>query len=151
MRIDPERPRRAGCAANLIVVAGVVGLAACSRRYDLTGDWKAGFTVGSPQLQVERVSIRQVGDHITATKITGDEYVPAGRVTIRGTYNGNPFSAEQVCAERGFQHPSWSNVTISISDANHFKVEGGCSGGVVWERIATPAAAKSPGAEISQR
>ena len=113
--------------------------------HDLSGEWQASFTTGT-ELQIEKVRIRQVGNNIVATKITGDEYVPAGKVTIRGTYDSNPFSAEQVCADLGYKNPDWSKITITVLDANHFKAEGGCSGNVVWERTSLPSQADHPGA-----
>ncbi len=106
-------------------------------RFDLNGQWEADFTIDNSltKFQHEKVMIQHLGDSITATKITGDEYVPAGKVTVRGTYSSNPFTAEQVCADKGYNNPNWYQITVKVIDASHFHVEGGCSGNVTWQRV----------------
>lgn len=106
-------------------------------RLDLNGEWQGQFTVNQPSLKIEKVMIQQIGDQITATKITGDEFVPAGKVTVRGAYNANPFSAEQVCADAGYTNTRWIKASITILDRNHLKLEGGC-GETRWERVGKP-------------
>jgi outer membrane protein OmpA-like peptidoglycan-associated protein len=109
-------------------------------RYDLNGEWQADFTLdnSATKLKREKVMVQQIGDKIIATKITGDEFVPAGKVTVRATYGGTSFPAEQACAESGYKNPYFSPITITILDARHFKATGGCSGNVTWERVGNP-------------
>jgi len=110
-------------------------------RFDLNGEWQADFTLENGGFKKERVMVRQIGTELVATKITGDEYVPAGKVTVRGSYKVNPFTAEQVCAFAGYADPIWSKIKVTILDSRHFKVEGGCSGNVIWERLGNPTVA----------
>jgi outer membrane protein OmpA-like peptidoglycan-associated protein len=109
-------------------------------RYDLNGEWQAGFTISkdNKQLKMESVMIRQIGDQIVATKITGDEFVPAGKITVRATASGTSFPGEQVCAESGYKNPHFYPINITVLDPRHFKATGGCSGDVTWERIGNP-------------
>jgi hypothetical protein len=109
-----------------------------SKQVDLRGHWVGEFTV-DPTLTIvkmEEVEIKQNGTQIRIIKITGDDYVPAGTVSVRGNYESNPFHAEQVCAGRGFVNANWQRIKISILDNDHFKIEGGCSGakGTNFER-----------------
>jgi len=103
-------------------------------RFDLNGEWQGQFTVNQPNLKIEKVMIQQIADQITATKITGDEYVPAGKVTVRGVYNANPFFAEQVCADMGYTNTRWIKASITILGKNHLRLDGGC-GMTKWERV----------------
>jgi hypothetical protein len=123
----------------LCMVLGCMILAApaWAQTPNLSGEWEAPFTVGTdtPQpLQVEDVRIQQSGNAIEATKITGDQYVPAGTVDLRGTFTSSPFAAQQRCYDPGFKMLFWDDVTVTILDKDHFKVEGGCSGDVTWKR-----------------
>lgn len=137
------------CAALLLIAAAAPAFAQtkpakppvpttpATQRMDLNGQWQANFTVNNSlnQFQLEKVMIQHLGDHVIATKITGDEWVPAGKVTVKGDYSSNPFTAEQVCADKGYNNPNWYKITVTVLDARHFKVEGGCSGNVTWERV----------------
>jgi outer membrane protein OmpA-like peptidoglycan-associated protein len=105
---------------------------------DLNGEWQARFTLGGSRFKKERVMVRQIGDEIVATKITGDGFVPAGKEALHASYSGNPFSAEQLCALKDNANPQWRTITVRILDARHFKVQDGCSGNVTWERIGNP-------------
>jgi peptidoglycan-associated lipoprotein len=85
------------------------------------------------------VMIEHLGNDVTGTKITGDVFVPAGKLTIRGTYDKNPFIGEQMCAKPGFSNPHFNKVRISVIDATHLtiiEVEGDCQGPAdMWERV----------------
>jgi hypothetical protein len=128
------RTRIAAIATVVLALASASEASAA----DLTGDWQAPFTVGGGNLKVEDVTIRQRGNVFHATKVTGDDYVPAGATNLRGIYTSSRFQAEQLCASRGFALHDWELVAITIIDADHFKVEGGCSGNVVWTRDRKP-------------
>lgn len=107
-------------------------------RFDLSGEWQGWFTVNpanAADMKREQVMIQQIGESIVGTKITGDDYVPAGKTTIHGTYNANPFNAEQVCAQKGFVNAHWYPTTITIADANHFTIHNSCGAEAAWERV----------------
>jgi hypothetical protein len=100
---------------------------------NLSGEWEAPFTVVAGT-NVEDVKIEQTGNAIQATKVTGDQFVPAGTMNLRGTIDSNRFAAQQICYSPLFNKLFWEDVTVSILDDDHFKVEGGCSGGAIWVR-----------------
>jgi hypothetical protein len=124
-------------AATLLALSIVLVVPAWAQTPNLSGEWEAPFTVGTespPPMKVEDVTIQQSGNAIQATKRTGDEFVPAGTMDLRGIYSSRHFAAEELCAWRGFKYPTWGAVTITILDKDHFEVEGGCSGNVIWKR-----------------
>lgn len=127
-------------AATTVGQTSNTGNQQSAKRYDLNGLWEGKFTVlraNGSSLLVERVMIQQIGDDFVATKITGDEVVPAGKVTIRGKYTSNPFHAEQACVMSGISQ--WAATTVTIVDAIHLKVAGNCGGlDVDWVRIGKP-------------
>jgi outer membrane protein OmpA-like peptidoglycan-associated protein len=127
--------------AAAVTQTAAPGAESAPSRFDLNGEWQADFTLNTPatSFKKERVMVQQIGDKIVATKITGDEFVPAGKVTVRATYtSGTTFSAEQVCAQAGYVNPNFNPISVTILDSRHFKVAGGCSGNVTWERIGNP-------------
>ena len=115
-------------------------LAVAARAADLSGEWQAPFTVGTgtTTMKTEDVTISQSGNAFVATKRTGDDWVPAGKENLRGIVSGARFPAEQICAARGFTDPIWEGVRVTILDKDHFRVDGGCSGGAVWTRDRRP-------------
>jgi hypothetical protein len=121
-----------GTALALLLLATSNSWAA-DRSPDLTGVWHAPFTV-EPGTKDEEVQIIQQGNYFSATKITGDPYVPAGTMNFRARYTGTHFSAEQLCASVLSHGFLWEAVSVTIIDKDHFKVEGGCSGDVIWSR-----------------
>jgi outer membrane protein OmpA-like peptidoglycan-associated protein len=109
-------------------------------RYDLNGEWQAEYNQSGEGLKIEQVMIEHLGDNVIGTKITGDAFVPAGKLTIRGTYGANPFVAEQMCAQRGFSNPRFGKATVQIVDETHLIItrpQGDyCLAGVDhWERV----------------
>jgi hypothetical protein len=109
--------------------------------YDLSGKWLAYYPGGPLE-----VSIKQAGRKLTATLLTGNEFVPAGQVTFYGSQEANPFEAQQICAHPHFTGPFWIAVKITIIDGDHFTEDGtGCGGfPVVWKRQRTAPATVSP-------
>jgi hypothetical protein len=128
---------RAGSISLGLMAILAVSAPAWAQTPNLTGEWEAPFTVSqeTPQaLNVEEVKIQQSGNTIEATKITGDAYVPAGLVNLKGTLSPGPFTAQQLCYDSGFQRRFWDDVTVTVLDKDHIRVQGGCSGDVVWKR-----------------
>ena len=132
--------------ANLVILSAVAQSGPSNpnkpeseARYDLNGEWQGQFFAGEPlRMVIEKVMVQQIDDQIIATKITGDEYVPAGKITMRGAYKENPFSVEQVCALPGYVNPTWHQETVTVIDNRHLVVRGeGCRddiGETKWER-----------------
>lgn len=106
---------------------------AADKPFTLTGLWHAPFTL-EQGMKNEQVQIVQQGSDVRGTKITGDQYVPAGTMNFRARYTGKHFPGEQRCALGSTGYLFWDAVEVTIIDENHFKVEGGCSGDVIWTR-----------------
>lgn len=114
--------------------------------YDLNGEWQAEYH--NPEgVAIERIMIVNMGTSFTATKTTGDQYVPAGKQTLRGTppsSNATSFSVEQQCAGAGFVNPKWGKVTVTISDNDHFTLrhdcpsDCACGATEAWQRVGKP-------------
>jgi hypothetical protein len=54
---------------------------------DLTGEWIGTGYRCTADTDIERVKIVHEGSNITATKITGDQCVPAGSTTFEGSFD----------------------------------------------------------------
>ena len=78
---------------------------------DLTGEWIGHY----PGHFDEVVRISQRGDYIEATKITGDEYVPAEAVTWRA--NLSTLEGEGQIAEQEYQNPRFIPGRLIILNA----------------------------------
>ena len=65
-----------------------------------SGTWIARFHDPGQSID-ERIKIVQSGHHVTATKVTGESYIPAGKVTFQGAFTTNPFEAKSLCAHKG--------------------------------------------------
>lgn len=81
---------------------------------DLSGEW-LGFYTGHFD---EVVRITQDGDYIEATKITGDEYVPAEEVTFRA--NVRTGAGEGQIAEREFRNARFVPGRLMIINSDRF-------------------------------
>lgn len=108
------------------------------QRFDLNGEWQAEFhDPGS--VDVEKIMVVDYGDGLVATKETGDVYVPAGKVTFKGTYNANTFTVQQQHAQKGYTNPSWGPEIITVVDKDHFNLKYTTSNDVDhWTRIGKP-------------
>jgi hypothetical protein len=136
-------------AASFLAVPSTCAMAQ-DVRHDLSGQWQAEYKLlgpsgrfGPPIVAIERVLIRHSNDKIVGIKIISDaaDPVPAGEETIRGTYDGNPFTVEMQCADRGFVNPHWYKMTVTVIDHSHLSVAGvadGCwwpSPPAIWTRF----------------
>ncbi|HAM73312.1 MAG TPA: hypothetical protein DCM86_16890 [Verrucomicrobiales bacterium] len=79
---------------------------------DLSGEWIGHYRGHFDQV----VKITQNGDTIEATKITGDDHVPAGEVTFKA--NVTTLSGEGQVAEKEFRNPCFvpGKLTIHSKD-----------------------------------
>jgi outer membrane protein OmpA-like peptidoglycan-associated protein len=89
-------------------------------RFDLNGEWEGRYN-NLGRIEIEKIMIQQLGNDITFTKITGDAFVPAGKTTLRGIYESNPFHREVQCADTGYVNPRWGKTTVAVIDASHIK------------------------------
>jgi hypothetical protein len=87
----------------------------------LNGTWIAQYH-NPDTVDAERIKIVQAGRSVTATKTTGDPYVPAGNVTFQGTFTTNPFPVKSLCAQKGFSNPTEHDATVAVTDKNHFTI-----------------------------
>ena len=106
-------------------------------RYDLNGEWQAEFhDPGS--VDIEKVMVVDYGNGLVATKITGDQYVPAGKVTFKGDYTAPVFTVMRQFARSGYVNPGFSPDTLIVVDKDHFNIK--LANGDVdhWQRIGKP-------------
>ena len=75
---------------------------------NLTGDW-VGYYSGHFD---EVVRISQEGEQVEATKVTGDDFVPAGEVTWRADLRTG--RGEGQIAEREFRNPRFIPGRLTI-------------------------------------
>jgi len=80
---------------------------------DLNGRWVGGGPKGD-----EIIEIKHDGDNVIAYKITGNEAVPAGSVTFRGTLHGKTADCEMQLAERGHKNVRWAKGQLFVVDAD---------------------------------
>ena len=125
-----------GGLARIVIPLLALSLPAWAQTLNLSGKWEAPFTVVEG-MNVEDVRIQQTVTAIQATKITGDQAVPAGMVNLKGTFTSSPFAGQQLCYDPLFKRLFWDDVTVTVLDEDHLKVEGGCSGDVIWKRKGT--------------
>ena len=75
---------------------------------NLAGEWIGYYRGHFDQV----IKITQEGETLEATKITGDEHVPAGQVTFR--VNLQTMSGEGQVAEREFRNPCFVPGTLTV-------------------------------------
>lgn len=110
--------------------------AATAAPQGLTGTWKVYIQGLTAPLQI---SIQQTGQKVVGTVVTGNAYIPAGKMVFYGTYNSNPFQAQEICTHLNYTSPYWIPVTFKVIDNNHLQenTAGGtaCNGfPALWER-----------------
>ncbi len=80
---------------------------------DLTGEWIGHYTGHFDEV----VRITQAGSQVEATKMTGDDYVPAGEITWRADLRTGA-GVGQV-AEREFRNPRFVPGVLRVIDREH--------------------------------
>ncbi len=85
---------------------------------DLTGNWEAAGYGCDPPIPLQKIKIQLKGTKLIATKITGDDCVPAGNVTWEGTLNGNVITAQGKVSSGAKTPMRWIPVTITVIDKN---------------------------------
>jgi len=85
----------------------------CFSPSDLCGEW-IGYYPGHFE-QVIRIEV--VGDYIVASKVTGDDYVPAGEITWR--VNIHTGCTEGQIAEREFVNPRFVPGKLFFHSREH--------------------------------
>jgi hypothetical protein len=95
-----------------------------SARIDLNGTWVShDYTCGDNKI-TEVVTINHLGDLVEAKKNVGDDCVPIGEVTWRGTYDANPFHGElHLGDDKG--HMKWATAVVTVYDNKHIGVQEG--------------------------
>jgi hypothetical protein len=92
----------------------------------LAGTWMArGYTCSGNVPAEEEINVTQVGDFATATKVTGDDCVPAGSLTWRGTVSGESFPV-QVQVSNGPGTPfHFRDATMTITGPDALELSAG--------------------------
>jgi len=115
----------------------------CRRGCQLAGLWNATYA-GGPL----RVQITVTGRKFTGVLLDGNDFVPAGKSTITGEFDGKTatFTGQQVCAFSGYQNPWWAAVRFRFETPDSFTedvVTNGCGGFPThWTRNTNPASGK---------
>jgi outer membrane protein OmpA-like peptidoglycan-associated protein len=104
-------------------------------RFDLNGEWELRSSSGQKSTTISRIMIQQIGDSIVATSITEGDAVHAGGLAFRGTYRTNNFAIEHLCAQVDSPKPVLTIETVTVIDALHLQIEGGCSNKSIWTRF----------------
>jgi hypothetical protein len=103
---------------------------------DLNGEWLGeGYKCGFKTSQ-EKVQIVQKGNSVEATKITGDNCVPAGNNTFSGTLDGNKIQATWTTGTPNKPACCQTKGHLLVVDNNTLK----SSVGVIYKRVTTTTA-----------
>jgi outer membrane protein OmpA-like peptidoglycan-associated protein len=101
----------------------------------LNGEWRSEPSANGAGGQIDRIMIQQIGGTIVATQISEGTAVDAGDSLFRGNYTGDSFSIQEKCRDQTQQSLEISTETLTVLDATHIKITGGCSGDFTWERF----------------
>ncbi len=94
---------------------------------DLQGNWEAtGYNCPKPVTH-EKIKIKLNGNKLIATKIVGDDCVPAGQVTWEGTLNEKAITGRGHVSSGVGTPLSWISITINVEDKNTLKGFYGCT------------------------
>ncbi len=89
-------------------------------RESLTGMWDGDYGPNG----IEKVEIRQQGNEVTATKVTGDAWVPAGEVTFRATLDGRSGEGQgQIATAQGHKDPRFVPGRLTVVDEDTIQFE----------------------------
>jgi len=107
----------------------LVLLTACRRAADLSGEWAGTY----PCSGEETIRLVQSGDSVVATKVTGDNYIPAGEVTWRA--NLRTGVGEGRVAGAGFVNPTYTPGTLEILGRDRIRFAwGDAASGIEFRR-----------------
>ncbi len=109
-----------------------------SSRYNINGEWELRIKSGQKTEIVSKLMIQQVGESVVATSVTEGDAAHSGDVVFRGSYRTNSFAIEHLCPQVDSVKPQWTIETVTIIDAAHLQIEGGCSVKTIWTRIGNP-------------
>ncbi|TNF34996.1 MAG: DUF3506 domain-containing protein [Gammaproteobacteria bacterium] len=96
---------------------------------DLRGQWIGEY----PCCGVETIEVSQRGHRVQATKVTGDDYVPAGEVTWRASVESG--EGEGQIADKGFANARFIAGTLTVLDHDTIQFEWGQSLTVIYSRV----------------
>jgi len=82
----------------------------------------------------ETIAITQNGSEVVATKVTGDNYIPAGKVTWKA--NVSTLTGQGAVAQWGYRNPRFVSGTLTIIDANTIRF--------TWDGFTTITFRRSP-------
>jgi hypothetical protein len=88
-------------------------------RESLTGFWNGDYGPNG----IEKIEIRQQGNEVTATKVTGDDWVPAGEVTWRATLDGKTGEGQGQIADKGHKNARLVPGRLTVLDEDHVSFE----------------------------
>lgn len=88
-----------------------------------------------------KVTIQLTGKRLVGTVVTGNSWIPAGKMLFYGNSNSNSFDAQEICAGPNYSNPRWAAVKFKVIDNNHLQEDWTYNGGffcngnpALWER-----------------
>ena len=118
-----------------LILCTIMLLSACAGKHgtsavpDLRGQWIGTY----PCCGVETLEITQQGQRVQATKIIGDDFVPAGEVSWRANVESG--SGEGQIAEMGFTNARFISGRLTMLDENTIQFEWGDVLTVIYSRL----------------
>lgn len=89
-----------------------------SKIFDLNGYWLGEFGANGYEL----VFVEQEGMSVLASKVTGDVHVPGGQTNFEVELEPDGTGKGRIqLADRGFQHPRWSDGHLKCYDEKTFR------------------------------
>ncbi|HEY9036103.1 MAG TPA: Cyclin D1-binding domain-containing protein [Pseudomonadales bacterium] len=117
------------CAVMLLSACAGHQVSSASTLPDLRGQWIGSY----PCCGIETLEITQEGEQVQATKMTGDDFVPAGEVSWRANVESG--SGEGQIAEKGFTNARFISGRLTVLDDNTLQFEWGDALTVIYSRL----------------